>query len=448
MSHLKAHTIVHTGERSFECHLCPQRFSARSRLNVHLRTHTGERPFQCPSCLRSFQQKTHLNVHLRIHTGERPFQCPSCPRSFSLKSTLTDHLRSDTGERPFQCPSCPQSFSLKCTLRNHLRTHTGERPFQCHLCRKTFAYRSNLTKHLRHHKGKCSTSERDRKRLFCIPTAKRDSARRNVWLQRISRDCEPEGEATSQPFLPYCDESLLEAHSCLGQSVATPGRDMFDSYGFDESRLSGDHVAETKELLGNVCLEKPKWWSATGSSLDGQAHLGVQDAAVPQLDDEIVVPKKVGSDDGLAYGFDDKDPGKGVPDDRRLKVVIGAVDKRGVQNIVNNRISEFVYAAWRTSSCQAATMKGDKSHEGCRHHCNFCGYKTDNICHLKRHNMLHTGEQPFECHLCPQRFRRKYNLKLHLRTHTGERPFQCRLCLKTFAFRSNLTRHLSYHKGK
>ena len=60
---------------------------------------------------------------------------------------------------------------------------------------------------------------------------------------------------------------------------------------------------------------------------------------------------------------------------------------------------------------------------------------------LKRHNMVHTGEQPFKCTDCGKSFSESGDLKRHKRMHTGERPFKCTDCGKSFSQSRDLKRH-------
>ncbi|XP_077547505.1 uncharacterized protein LOC144159708 [Haemaphysalis longicornis] len=82
---------------------------------------------------------------------------------------------------------------------------------------------------------------------------------------------------------------------------------------------------------------------------------------------------------------------------------------------------------------------------GGRFQCEVCHYVTASRWHLKRHQMVHTGEKPFRCHLCPMSFALKHNMATHMRTHTGERPFRCEACPRTFTQLQGLKKHALTH---
>jgi hypothetical protein len=58
---------------TFQCHLCPKRFTRAYNLRSHLRTHTDERPFQfaCGVCGARFRRNHDLRRHEGLHAGEK-----------------------------------------------------------------------------------------------------------------------------------------------------------------------------------------------------------------------------------------------------------------------------------------------------------------------------------------------------------------------------------------
>ena len=57
--------------------------------------------------------------------------------------------------------------------------------------------------------------------------------------------------------------------------------------------------------------------------------------------------------------------------------------------------------------------------------CKICEERFIQIAKLKRHEMLHTGEEQYTCNTCKKTFRHRFDLKIHERRHIGEVPFQC-----------------------
>jgi hypothetical protein len=91
---------------TFECHLCPKRFTRAYNLRSHLRTHTDERPFVCTVCGKAFARQHDRKRHEGLHSGEKKFVCRGdlaggghwgCGRRFARADALGRHFRSEAG---------------------------------------------------------------------------------------------------------------------------------------------------------------------------------------------------------------------------------------------------------------------------------------------------------------------------------------------------------------
>ncbi|KAJ3580012.1 hypothetical protein NPX13_g551 [Xylaria arbuscula] len=93
------------GLATFQCRLCPKRFTRAYHLRSHLRTHT-ERPFVCTICGKSFARQHDRKQHEGLHSGEKVFVCRGdlsdgnpwgCGRRFATVDALGRHFQSEAG---------------------------------------------------------------------------------------------------------------------------------------------------------------------------------------------------------------------------------------------------------------------------------------------------------------------------------------------------------------
>lgn len=86
------------------------------------------------------------------------------------------------------------------------------------------------------------------------------------------------------------------------------------------------------------------------------------------------------------------------------------------------------------------------------HTCTECGKAFLENSKLKRHQLVHSGEKPFQCIFegCGKRFSLNFNLRTHVRIHTGDRPYVCPFngCNRRFAQSTNLKSHMLAHARK
>lgn len=91
---------------TFQCSLCPKRFTRAYNLRSHLRTHTDERPFVCSVCGKAFARQHDRKRHEGLHSGDKKFVCKGalrdgnawgCGRRFARADALGRHFRSEAG---------------------------------------------------------------------------------------------------------------------------------------------------------------------------------------------------------------------------------------------------------------------------------------------------------------------------------------------------------------
>lgn len=96
-------------------------------LCIHRSIHTGEELGPCTECEKSIGQRLDLYMHQMVHTGEGPYECTELGRNSWPTSQVVDNRSSHTGDGQFA--ECEQSFINSSHLRRHQRMHSGEEPY-------------------------------------------------------------------------------------------------------------------------------------------------------------------------------------------------------------------------------------------------------------------------------------------------------------------------------
>jgi uncharacterized Zn-finger protein len=129
------------------CHICGAGFRWQANLTEHIKTHNKDNCFKCDACGEQFSQKLFLTDHMKTHVEHRLHECHECEARFLTESKLHDHLRSHKSENLYKCVICGQRFFFENTLEEHVLTHIGIYPYKCDECGAGFNHESHLKEH-------------------------------------------------------------------------------------------------------------------------------------------------------------------------------------------------------------------------------------------------------------------------------------------------------------
>ncbi|KAJ3404773.1 hypothetical protein HDV05_006919, partial [Chytridiales sp. JEL 0842] len=95
----------------FKCSFpgCDKMFTRMYNLKGHYRAHTGERPYECTLCPLKFCRHHDLKRHMKLHEGGKPHTCPACGKGFVRADALKRHLKSTD---PLKTTACSQKMRV------------------------------------------------------------------------------------------------------------------------------------------------------------------------------------------------------------------------------------------------------------------------------------------------------------------------------------------------
>lgn len=118
---LKWHTMGTQCDAGFICLVCQKISRTKYMLMEHFRIHTGEKPFNCEVCPAKFRCRSQLSLH-RKKCGNM-IQCDKCQKNFSTKVKYNRHMQREHRNWTLFCKICGKGFLINWRLQNHMRLH-------------------------------------------------------------------------------------------------------------------------------------------------------------------------------------------------------------------------------------------------------------------------------------------------------------------------------------
>ncbi|KAM9226306.1 uncharacterized protein PS065_008579 [Dugong dugon] len=81
-------SVIHTGEKTFQCNKCTETFSDVPSFDLHQRLHSEEKSVTCSECGKSFRYISRLRNHQRAHMGKNRYKSDVCDIYRSPKTDI------------------------------------------------------------------------------------------------------------------------------------------------------------------------------------------------------------------------------------------------------------------------------------------------------------------------------------------------------------------------
>ncbi len=88
----RQHTAHNQQNKAWQHNTSHGQVMTQESAQMHVKSKSAKhRPYTCDLCNKHFTQKYHLKAHHMIHSGEKPYKCTLCDQAFRHKSTLQNH---------------------------------------------------------------------------------------------------------------------------------------------------------------------------------------------------------------------------------------------------------------------------------------------------------------------------------------------------------------------
>jgi len=467
--------LTQNEENQFQCATCDEGFTTIPDLAAHEASHLASEPVQ----QNPFKQKKNIKKGKKSEKTKKIHTCRFCPKTFEFKCGVVKHERKHTGERPYSCKFCGQKFKETSNLYAHERKcGEGGKPFECPMCDKTFTFKQSLMDHEKTHtQEELAASGRVRPpspkpSVFecnsCFKTFKYEKA----WSQHKAK-CDRKGVKEPVDVKPEESPDTKTEKSRTGENPSKTWHCKLCSKGFKYRKACKRHQAKCDGRKHSVMVK----FKGKHSNEDSADDLIIEVEVDPGEAVDLKVPNNM--EDSL----EDKPFGCTFCD-----------KSYGTFEALNEHINNHDHCEddLPTHNMRIKTETEDDSmieeREDWNNHvfvCETCSEGFNTPEQLQEHEMIHTGEKPFQCANCEQCFTNLQDLVHHEASHLSppsakRNPFKpkiqfkepkiefmapktktktrkrgdgkqvhvCRFCNKEYACRSMVERHERKHTGE